>query len=159
VLVRPQVHRILYARCLITFRLRCRGHERYGWAANLGVGQQSMTITPVIKNVAGLSATVAMIMGVSYCSEAPKYHFEHVTFEAGRQIPGARLIGATKSGDLASPVSWFWPATTTWNFAIPDPILTDRFFLVSFIYGRGDASVFLLDVDCEDREVDWYDLD
>ena len=98
-------------------------------------------------------------MGVSYCSEVPKYQFERVAGETCKRIPGARLIGSIKAADLASPVSWFWPATTIWNFASPDPLMRGRFSLVGLIYEQDSPVVFLLDVDCEARKGEWYDQD
>jgi hypothetical protein len=77
----------------------------------------------------------------------------------GERMPGARLISAMKTGDLASPISWFWPARTTWNFALPDPLMRDRFYTVTLRYGEESLSVFLVDADCQAREEVLYDLD
>lgn len=105
-------------------------------------------------------AGIAILLGVSYWAELPKYRFEQTAPEIGAQMPGARLIGSVKFADLASPISWFWPPTTTFNFASPDPLLKGRFYLVSMIYEeRNEPDVFLIDVDCEARKGEWYDQD
>ena len=111
-----------------------------------------------LKIIGGWSAAIAIILGLSYWSERPKYHFEQVATRVGQELPGARLILSAKSGDLTSPVSWFWPATTTFNFAVPD-LGKGRFYLMALRYGEKDATVYLLDADCEARNVDRYDLD
>jgi hypothetical protein len=117
-----------------------------------------MTAVRAIKIASAWSAGIAILMSASYCSEASKYRFERLTAETGQRIPGARLIGSIMTGDLASPVSWFWPATTTWNFASPDPVMRDRFYQVSLMYDQENPDVFLLDVDCAARNGEWYDL-
>jgi len=62
--------------------------------------------------------------------------------------------------DLASPASWFWPATTTLVFAVPDPLLQDRFYTISLIYDERESPIILLvDPDCEHRDAILYDLD
>jgi hypothetical protein len=103
---------------------------------------------------------IAIVLSLSYCSELPKYRFERAAAEAGHRIPGARLISSMKGGDLASPVSWFWPATTNWSFAFPDAVLRDRFYTFTLIYNEElSPIVFLVDADCEAREEVLYDLD
>ena len=104
------------------------------------------------------SAIIAIVFGGSYWAEHPKYHFERVAIEVGKQMPGSRVISSFKSGDLASPVSWFWPATTTWNFAVPDRVTGDRFYIITMVYGEKEAIVHLVDANCEDRDLTWYDL-
>jgi hypothetical protein len=99
------------------------------------------------------------MLGVSYCSELPKYRFEQAAIETAKQLPGSRLLTSFKSGDLTSPISWFWPATTTWNFAVPDRELSGRFYTFTLTYGDKNPLVYLVDVDCEDHEFTWYDLD
>jgi hypothetical protein len=49
--------------------------------------------------------------------------------------------------------------TTTWNFARPDPLMRDRFYAVTLTYDEKNPDVFLLDVACEARKADMYDLD
>jgi len=100
-----------------------------------------------------------MLLGMSYCSEWPKYRFEQMAAETGHRIPGARLIGSMKTAGFASPVSWFWPATTTWNFAWPDSVMSDRFYTFTLIYDEEKPIVFLVDADCEAREQVFYGLD
>lgn len=118
-----------------------------------------MTASGTIKHVGVGSALVAFLFLGSYCSELPKYRFERAATEVGHQLPGARLISSFKSGDLASPVSWFWPATTVWNYAIPDPIINGRFFTISFLYGETENPyVELIDVDCKDHNDIHYSL-
>jgi hypothetical protein len=118
-----------------------------------------MTAIRAFKIAGGWSAGIAIVMGLSYCSEWPKYRFERLAAETGQHIPGARLIGSMKTGNLASPISWFWPATTTWNFARPDLLMRDRFYTVTLTYDE-NPDVFLLDVDCEARgKAGIYDLD
>ena len=72
------------------------------------------------KNLGVLALGLAIVLGLSYSAELPKYRFQADAAETGRVIAGARLVSAIQSTELASPVSWFWPATTTWNFAWPD---------------------------------------
>lgn len=99
---------------------------------------------------------IALVLGLSYCSELPKYRFENEARTAGSKFPGARLLSSFKSGDLASPVSWFWPATTTLNYAMPDPQIDGRFVLVTLVYDH-DPIIFMVDVNCKARTVTWYD--
>jgi hypothetical protein len=99
-------------------------------------------------------------LGRSYWAELPKYRFEQTAIEVGKGLPGSRLIRSFKSRDLDSPISWFWPATTTWNFAMPDPVMGDRFYTMTLVYGEKEPpSVYLVDADCKDHEFTWYDLD
>lgn len=113
-----------------------------------------------LKLAAGWSAAITLILSLSYCSEWPKYRFEKTAREVGRSLPGSRLISSMKSGDLASPVSWFWPATTTLNFASPAPLIRDRYYTFSMIYDEKlSPIVFLVDADCETRTLRFYDLD
>ena len=58
-----------------------------------------------------------------------------------------------------SPISWFWPATTTWNFAVPDRQLQGRFYTFTLTYAEKDPIVYLVDVDCKVKKLTWYDLD
>jgi hypothetical protein len=118
-----------------------------------------MTISRTLKIVGGWSTALAILLGVSYCSELPKYRFEQSAAEAARHIPGVRLIHSIRSVDAASPITWFWPATTTWNFAWPDPFMTGRFFTVTLVYDQENPIVFLVDADCEARELELYGLD
>ena len=74
-----------------------------------------------------------------------------------KRIPGAQLIGTMKTGDLASPVSWFWPTTEHLSFAVPDPVMRDRFYTSTVIYGENPI-VFLVVADCQARELVFYDL-
>jgi hypothetical protein len=103
-------------------------------------------------------AVIGVVLGLSYWSEFPKYRFEKTAIEVGKQLPGSRLISSFKSGDLASPVSWFWPATTTWTFAMPDR-MGGRFYTITLVYSEKEAIVHLIDADCKNHEVTWYDLD
>jgi len=118
-----------------------------------------MTASRAFKIVGGWSLGIAIVLGLSYCEEGPKYQFDRMAVDVGHQIPGARLIGSVKSLDLASPLSWFWPARTTWNFASPDPLMHYRFYTVTLIYEQKEPIIFLMDADCEDRKLDLYDLD
>jgi hypothetical protein len=43
------------------------------------------------------------------------------------------------------------------EFRSPDPLMRDRYYLVSLVYDEKDPTVFLLDVDCELRKGAWYD--
>jgi hypothetical protein len=110
------------------------------------------------KIIGGWLVAIAVILGMSYWSERPKYHFEQVAIRVGQELPGARLILSMKSGDITSPVSWFWPATTIFNYAMPD-MMAGRFYLMGLRYGETDAAVYLLDVNCEARKVEWFGLD
>jgi hypothetical protein len=119
-----------------------------------------MTVTKGFKIAGGWSAGIAIALSLSYYAEWPKYRFERLAAETGQRIPGARLIGSMKSADFASPISWFWPATTTWNFARPDPLMRDRFYTLTLIYDEKESPIiFLVDADCEARKEVLYDLD
>ena len=111
------------------------------------------------KNLGALALGIAIVLGLSYSAERPKYRFQEDAAETGRVIPGARLINAVQSTELASPVSWFWPATTAWNFAWPDLAKPNRFYAVTLVYGEDDPVVVLVDADCETGAVELYDLD
>jgi hypothetical protein len=100
-----------------------------------------------------------IIFGLSYWSELPKYRFEQMSLDLGNKIQGARLIDYIKEGNFISPISWFWAARTTINFALPDPIVDRRFYIMSLTYGERDPVIFLADVDCGRREWILYDLD
>jgi hypothetical protein len=118
-----------------------------------------MTTSRAFRILCGWSTAIVIVLGMSYCSEWPKYQFERVAAEVDHRFPGARLIGSMKSRNLASPVSWIWPATTTWNFAWPDPRMLDRFYTITLVYGEKEPLVFLVDADCEAREQVFYGLD
>ena len=107
-----------------------------------------MTLEQSVKNIGMLAGAVAILATLSYCSERPKYHFEKVAAEVGKEIPGARLIDSFQSGDLASPVSWIWSATTTWVYAVPDPLMKNRFLIATLVYGEKDLMPLLEDIDC-----------
>ncbi len=119
----------------------------------------AMTAAKAIKLAGGWAAAIAILMGVSYCSEAPKYRFERIAKSEAAAVPGARQLNAIRVADIASPVSWFWPPATILNFAVPDPLMDSRFYQFSAQYEEADTAVFLLDVDCKDRKAEWYDLD
>jgi hypothetical protein len=119
---------------------------------------QSIAPSKSLKTYGSAALVIALLSGLSYCSEWPKYRFEDDARLAGTKLPGARLLGSFKTADLASPVSWFWPATTTWNYAMPDPLINGRFVLVTLVYDH-DPIIFMVDVDCKARTVTWYDQD
>ena len=112
-----------------------------------------------VKKVGALALGIAIVLGLSYWAELPKYRFQEDAAETGRIIPGARLVSSIRSADLASPVSWFWPATTTWNFAWPDLLTQDRFYAVTLVYGEDDPLVLLVDANCQNGDAELYDLD
>jgi len=114
-------------------------------------------MTKLLKIIGAWAAVIATALSLSYCSELPKYRFEKAAIEAAKALPGSRLISTTKSGDLLSPVSWLWPAK--WHFAMPDRQMGGRFYTVTLVYGEKEAIVFLVDVDCDDHTITWYDLD
>jgi len=100
------------------------------------------------------------IAGFSFLEELPKHRFEAVSREAAAKLPGARLIDSSKSADLASPVSWFWSATTNLSYAMPDPHMRDRFVTITFVYDeKMSPIIFLVDADCKARALYYYDLD
>jgi hypothetical protein len=111
-----------------------------------------------IFRIAGCSsALIAVALGVSYCSELPKYRFEQRAAETIGNLPGARTLGTSKSPSF-SPVSWLRPATTTWEVALPDARMADRFYMIKLVYGAKPMT-FLIDADCQSREQIAYDLD
>ena len=106
------------------------------------------------------SMVIGGLLGVSYCSELHKHRFEQTAIEVRKGLPGSRLLTSFKSSNLVSPISWFWPATTTWNFAVPDRQLQGRFYTFTLTYGeKDDPIVYLVDVDCKVKKLTWYDLD
>jgi hypothetical protein len=111
-----------------------------------------------LKVIGILTVVVAIVLGRSLWSELPKYQFEKVAMEVPKGMPGSRLLSSFKSSHLDSPISWFRPATTTWNFALPDRQLQGRFYTFTLVYGE-QPIVFLVDADCEGHELTWYDLD
>tara|TARA_R110002074_G_scaffold398138_2_gene589638 strand:- start:1517 stop:2044 length:528 start_codon:yes stop_codon:yes gene_type:complete len=115
-----------------------------------------MVIAQRFKALASVLGVLVFLSGLSYCSERPKYHFEKVAIAVGEEMQGARLIDSFKSGDLASPVSWFWPATTTWVYAIPDVQIKNRFVTVTLVYGESEPSILLQDVDCVSGQSTMY---
>lgn len=113
-----------------------------------------------IKISCGACLVIAFVLGVSYLLERPKYMFEQVPAEMRHRMPFARLISSTKTGNLISPVSWFWPPTTVFTFAIPEPIMNDRFTVIRLQYGQDQAHSYLIDTDCKERTIEaWYDLE
>ena len=112
------------------------------------------------KTFTGGIVVLAVIAGISYLEESSKYRFEKAAAAAIKQTPGARLISSFQSGDLASPLSWFRPTTTTWNFAMPDSQMGGRFYVVTMLYeDQDDPSVLLVDASCDDRSLTLYSLD
>lgn len=105
-------------------------------------------------------AVIAVFVGWSYWSELPKYKFERDAAKMG-SLPGMRVISTFKTLSIASPISWFSPPTTTWNFATPDPLMLDRFYTITLIYGEKESPiVFLADVECHaPPKATLYDLD
>lgn len=112
----------------------------------------------LLKIIGAWVAVLIAVFGWSYLSERPKYHFEELAAEVGRQLPGGRLISSVKSGDLASPLTWFRPATTTYNFAIPD-LPKGRFYVMSLRYDEKEPTIHLIDADCDERSLVWHGLD
>jgi hypothetical protein len=122
-------------------------------------GKAMPSVTKLLHIIGSWTAIMAILLSASYCSELPKYRFEKVAMETTKDMPGSRLISSMKTGDIVSPVSWVWPATTTWNFALPDRQSQGRFYIYSLRYGEPQATILLLDAFCERREAVWYDLD
>ena len=113
-----------------------------------------------LKIIGAWTVVITIVLSLSYCSELPKYRFERYAMEVAKNTPGSRVISTLKSADLASPVSWFRPTTTTWNFAVPDPLLGSRFYTFTLAYGeKMEPFVFLIDVNCAGHEITWYDLE
>jgi hypothetical protein len=120
-----------------------------------------MAATKALKTMGVSLTALAVVFGLSYYSEWPKYRFEQAARAAANVLPGARLVSSERVVELDSPVSWFWPPVTTLNFAMPDPYTDGRFYLISMLdeHGQNNPDVFLLDVDCKERKGEWYDLD
>jgi hypothetical protein len=121
--------------------------------------RRPMSAKRAVRIAGGWVAGLAALMTVSFCSEAPKYRFERIAKSEAATVPGARQLNAIRVVDIASPVSWFWPPATILNFAVPDSLMDGRFYQFSAQYEEADTAVFLLDVDCEGRKAEWYDLD
>jgi len=113
-----------------------------------------------MQTIGGLVLAAAVVLGLSYCSERPKRQFAGPVIEGAKQIPGARLISSFKSGDLTSPVSWFWPATSRLVYARPDITApTPRFYVMSFGY-KETPFVYLVEPNCQARtEVTYFQPD
>ncbi len=112
-----------------------------------------------LKIAGGWIIGIAIVLGWSYFSERGKYNFERIATEVGSNLPGARLIDHSKIVDPTSPITWFWPPTTTWNYAMPDPIYRDRFIVMSLVYELKDPGIWLVDADCKAHTTTLYDLD
>jgi hypothetical protein len=106
-----------------------------------------------------VALVIAAVLIASYLSELPRYRFEQVAAEVGHRLPETRPISAIKAGHLASPVSWFWPAKTVWTFASPDVAVSDRFYIITLMYEEDHPTTRLVDVDCNNRKMIWYDLE
>jgi hypothetical protein len=112
-----------------------------------------------LKIAGGWIIGIAVVLGWSYFSERPRYNFDRIATEAGSNLPGARLIDHSRVIDPTSPITWFWPPTTTYNYAMPDPIMRDRFYVMNLVYELKDPGVWLADLDCKGRTATLYDLD
>ena len=124
-----------------------------------GGSGRAMAMGRTFRILGGWSIAIAVLLGMSYCSELPIYRFERMATEMGHRVPGARLISSIKTARLTSPLSWFWPTTETWNFAWPDPMMLDRFHTFTLVHDENSPIVFLVDADCETREQILYGLD
>jgi hypothetical protein len=113
----------------------------------------------ILKLAGGVALVIAAVLIASYLSELPRYRFEQVAAEVGHRLPEARPISAIKTAHLASPVSWFWPAKTVWTFASPDAAVNDRFYILTLMYEEDQPTTRLVDVDCNNRKMIWYDLE
>jgi hypothetical protein len=101
-----------------------------------------------------VGALVLVYFGLSVKS---RYDFQHRPAEILSELPGSRLIGSTKVLDVTSPISWFWPEEA-WTFALPDPVLNGRFFTFRAEYREKNATgLYLVDADCRDKKLTWYD--
>jgi hypothetical protein len=109
--------------------------------------------------VGGWSAVIVAALGMSYCSEATKHRFEDRATESTSGVPGARVIGSVKRRSILSPVSWFWPAKTESTIALPDPRVADRFYTMTLAYGEKLPVVFLVDADCQTRQLTFFGPD
>ena len=117
------------------------------------------SVVRTLKTLGGALAAIVTLTLMSYCSEWPKYNFERQIAEAVRSLPGARVIEKQSVTDVTSPIEWFWPPVTRWTFAVPDPLMRDRFFTTTAIYEERDPITQLVDVDCESRTAIRYDPD
>jgi hypothetical protein len=118
-----------------------------------------MSVVRTLKTLAGVLVAITTMTFMSYCSEWPKYSFGQRVNEAVQNLPGARVIDKQTVIDVTSPIEWFWPPVTTWTFAVPDPLMRDRFFTTTAIYEEKNPIIYLVDVDCQDRSAIRYDLD
>jgi hypothetical protein len=112
-----------------------------------------------LRIMGGMSTVFLVVLGVSYCSELPRYQFEARAVETTNGIPGARVMGSKNDLNIPSPVSWFWPATIEWTVALPDPRVADRFYTMTLIYGEKQPVVFLVDADCQTRKLTFFGPD
>jgi hypothetical protein len=103
-----------------------------------------------------VGALVLLYFGYSIKS---KYDFQQLPAEILEGLPGARLIGSVNVLEIESPTSWFWPERA-WTFAMPDPVLSGRFFVFRAEYGEKEPSgLVLVDADCKTKKLTWYDPD
>jgi hypothetical protein len=113
----------------------------------------------ILRIVGGWLAVTVIVLGMSYCSEATKHHFEDRAAENTSSVPGARLIDSKQRRNILSPVSWFWPATTETTIALPDPRVADRFYTMTLAYGEQLPVVFLVDADCQTHKLTFFGPD
>ncbi|MGO8868847.1 MAG: hypothetical protein ACLQME_20350 [Alphaproteobacteria bacterium] len=109
------------------------------------------------KIIGGCSLVIVVALGLDYCDELPKYHFDRVTSQTEKEIPGARLIKSFKTWDFDSPLTWFWPPTIQRNYAIPFLVDEHLFVLFTLNYEESPTEI-LIDTHCKSRTVDLYSL-
>lgn len=125
-------------------------------------------ILQIGRTVGFVLAGATALFGCSYFEEMPNYQFEKNARELERTTPGVRRIGATKTADLTSPLSWFRPTEASIRLARPDPIMIGRFEIIVLVrgepqhrpwsgFGGGkelDRMIQLMaDTECEDRSI------
>jgi hypothetical protein len=111
----------------------------------------------IMQIVAALGLMMLILFSLSYCQELPKRAFEREA-QAIDTRPGTRLIRTMETSDLASPLSWFYPNKTTWIYAFPDAIQSERFGLVAMHF-EYEPSAYMADADCNERRLYFAGLD
>lgn len=110
-----------------------------------------------------LTTVLFGLLGLSYCNELPKHARANNVEDAIKRTPWVREVRSSYDIDIASPVSWVWPAKREWVIAQPTlPGLTGRRFQVSHVSTQfdydwnadlADPRDYLVDVDCEGRTI------
>lgn len=99
---------------------------------------------------------VALVLGWSYLNEAPYRAFRAQVLADQAQVSFSRVIGTAQSSDIGSPWSFIDARTHMIAIAAPDLVRTDRFKVVSRVFGQEQPGNYLVEVDCSRRTLRWF---